>query len=94
MTEEMIRQKKVWIELYLDKAAEYSLEVHEPLNNVELFKNSAELFMRFLMEEMYKHGKENKLSQDTMESLAHTCGTELRELVGKYTGIDTHKLYE
>lgn len=59
--------------------------------DTETFRACAQIFMSALMWKLWEAACEKTLAET--ESLAEKCGNELRDLIMKFTGIDTHKLY-
>jgi len=59
----------------------------------EGFRSGIKIFMSVLMDRMWVLQEQSKLTQKEREKLALSAGNELRKLILKYTGVDTHNLY-
>lgn len=64
-----------------------------PNYSIEEFRAITKIFMSAMMDKMYLADSNSGVSFETMKEKAHNCGTELRELIIKYTGMDTHDFY-
>jgi hypothetical protein len=51
------------------------------------------LLMSVVMDKSWELMEAEKIPQHIREDMAHKCGTEFRELIKKYTNLDTHKMY-
>lgn len=65
-----------------------------PEYSMEEFRAITRIFMSAMMDKMYLADSNAGVVLETMQKNAHNCGTELRELIIKYTGIDTHDFYK
>lgn len=57
-------------------------------------KASIKIFMDVMMSEMWKLQESEGIDMDLRGDMAHTFGTELRNLIKVFTNIDTHELYK
>ncbi len=58
------------------------------------FRAGIKIFMSVLMDKMWDLQERSKLTMEERNKLALSAGKDIRKLVLKYTGIDTHDLYK
>lgn len=58
------------------------------------FMNAIIIFQTALMDKMYDMQVYEDMSPEDKEKMALSCGTELRNLIRIYTGLDTQKIEE
>lgn len=58
------------------------------------FRAASKIFFAAFMDKMWELQTEEKITQETREDMAVKAGEELRQLVKKYTNIDTVDLYD
>ena len=58
------------------------------------FRSGIKIFMSTLMDKMWNLQEKSKLTMEERNKLALNAGKDIRKLVLKYTGIDSHDLYK
>lgn len=58
------------------------------------FMNTLIIFQTALMDKMYDNQNYIEIDLGDRMKMAENCGLELRELILKYTGLDTHDIDE
>lgn len=76
------------IESSLLEFAEY-----KPEFTTEGFRAAIYIFQSALLDKMFELQEKEKMSLKDSELMAKDLGEELRAFIGKFTGIDTHKLF-
>jgi hypothetical protein len=56
------------------------------------FMNACIIFHNALMDKMYDNQDFDDMLIDDRMNMATSCGTELRNLIRTYTGLDTHEV--
>jgi len=56
-------------------------------------RSSIKIFMSVIMDKMWELQEGENMDMETRCAMSQKCGEEVRELVKKYTGVDTHSLY-
>lgn len=59
----------------------------------EGFRSALKIFMCILMDKIWELQADEEMSMDDRLKIVFKAGTDLRDLVKTYTGIDTHNLY-
>lgn len=57
------------------------------------FRAGVKIFISVLMDKMWEYQKRMNIQMDERIILAELCGNDVRSLVKRFTGIDTHDLY-
>lgn len=57
------------------------------------FRGAVKIFISVLMDKIWELQEDEKIDLEDRKNMAEKCGQEVRELVKRYTDIDTHKLY-
>ncbi len=58
------------------------------------FRGAIKIFTSVLLEKIWQKQETNLITQEERQKLAQEAGEVIRELVKKYTGIDSHNLYK
>lgn len=58
------------------------------------FRGATKIFMSCLLDKMWERQENKLLSKEEREQQATEAGKEVRALIKKYTGIDSHDLYK
>jgi len=59
----------------------------------EGFRAAIFIFQSAISDKMFELQTKEKMSNKDSELMAKNLGDELRNLIGRFTGIDTHKLF-
>jgi len=59
----------------------------------ETFRAAIYIFQSALMDKLFDLQDKENMTMQNREDMATKCGEDLRDLVKKYTNIDTHKLF-
>ena len=83
------------IEDQLDVIATEFLENDEKPNFTNrTFLNSMIIFQNTLLDKMYDNQSYIEMNMEERMDMAFSCGNEFRQLILKYTGMDTHNIDE
>lgn len=66
----------------------------KPEYSIEGFRAAIKIFMSVMLDKMWELQEEEGISQENREQMAMTCGKETKELVKRFTNIDTPDLYK
>lgn len=78
-----------------DSLWEFEAKKDNPPNyTMEGFRAATKIFMSALLDKMWVLQEKEGINKEDREAMATACGLELRDIIKKYTNIDTHKLYE
>jgi len=61
---------------------------------IEGFRSGCKIFMSVLMDKMWELQEKENIPMEERENMVHRAGSEMREIIKKYTDIDTHDLYK
>ena len=61
---------------------------------IEGFRASTKIFMSTLMDKMWELQEKENIPMDNRVEMVTKAGKDFRELIKKYTNIDTHDLYK
>jgi DNA gyrase/topoisomerase IV subunit B len=65
----------------------------KPEYTKEGFRAAIFIFQSAISDKMFELQTKEKMSNKDSELMAKNLGDELRNLIGRFTGIDTHKLF-
>jgi hypothetical protein len=65
----------------------------KPEYTKEGFRAAIFIFQSAISDKMFELQTKEKMSNKDSELMAKNLGEELRNLIGRFTGIDTHKLF-
>lgn len=65
-----------------------------PRYTMEGFNAAVNIFVDVILDKMWLFGDANGWTQEMRRAFATQCGNDIRGLVKRYTGIDTHKAVE
>lgn len=65
----------------------------KPNFNKEGFRAAVFIFQSVLMDAMFALQEDENMDLESREKMAESCGAEIRNLVKKFTNIDTNDLY-
>ena len=66
----------------------------QPLYPKAGFRAACEIFMSVVVDKMWDLQADIGMSMEDRVIMADEAGDDIRKLIKKYTGIDTHKLYK
>lgn len=66
----------------------------KPDFTVDGFRAGIKIFMSVMMDKIYELQEKEDIPFKHREEMAFKCGLEIRDIVKKYTDIDTHDLYK
>lgn len=69
------------------------LAAYKPEFTTAGFRAVVYIFQSAIMDKMVEIQDENKMSSKDKELMTKNCGEELRNFIGRFTGIDSHKLF-
>jgi hypothetical protein len=69
------------------------LVAYKPEFTTAGFRAAVYIFQSAIMDKMFEIQDEHKMSSNDRELMAKNCGEELRNFIGRFTGIDSHKLF-
>ena len=67
--------------------------VPQPNFTDEGFRAGIYIFMSVLMDKIYSLQEDENIAMEDRLNMVESAGKELRNLIKKYTDIDTHKIY-
>ena len=73
---------------------EYSHPGDRPMYSIFGLRAALKIFMSTLLDAMWQKQEAKLVPQKEREKMATEAGQAIRQLVQKYIGIDTHKLYK
>ncbi len=69
-------------------------ELGQPLYTEAGFRAAVKIFLSVIMDEMWDLQVDIGMSMEDRLVMAEEAGNDIRKLIMKYTGIDTHTLYK
>lgn len=69
-------------------------ELGQPLYTEAGFRASVKIFMSVVMDSLWNMQELADMTLDERLDMAEEAGLDIKKLIMKYTGIDTHKLYK
>ncbi len=77
-----------------DRIWEYEFNSNEPLGlSTDVFRATIKIFMTSVLSKMWELQESENIPQEIREDMAKCCGSQIKELIKVYTGIDTETLY-
>ena len=76
----------------LDQNCEATGDENKPNYTNRDFMNSTIIFQTALMDKMWDNQIYIEMNLKDQMDMCNKCGNELRELILKFTGLDTHKI--
>jgi len=75
----------------------WEFEAHKgtkPEYTTEGFRGGIKIFMSVLMDKMWELQEDEDIDMEDRENMATQCGNDVRDLIKKYTNIDSRELYK
>ncbi len=69
-------------------------ELGQPLYTEGGFRAAVKIFMSVVMDSLWNMQELTDMTLDERLDMAEEAGLDIKKLIMKYTGIDTHKLYK
>ena len=69
-------------------------ELGQPLYTEGGFRAAVKIFMSVVMDSLWNMQELTDMTLDERLVMAEEAGLDIKKLIMKYTGIDTHKLYK
>ena len=69
-------------------------ELGQPLYTEAGFRAAVKIFMSVVMDSLWNMQELADMTLDERLDMAEEAGLDIKKLIMKYTGIDTHKLYK
>lgn len=66
----------------------------KPDYSLDAFRAASQIFLSVFLDKLFDRQDELNMTLDDRSEQATAAGLELRELIRKYTNIDTHSLYD
>ena len=79
---------------FLDQNCEATGDENKPNYSNRDFLNAVIIFQTALMDKAWDNQVYIEMSVQDRIDMAVNCGSDLRELIRKYTGLDTHNIEE
>jgi len=77
-----------------DSLWEFEAEVGQPpLYTNDGFRGGIKIFISVMLDKMWDLQEDENMSMEDRSNMAEKCGSEVMEIVRKYTGVNTHELY-
>lgn len=65
----------------------------KPDYSMDAFRATTKIFMSVLMDKIWELQEAEEIETSDRLTMAFQCGAELRNIIKKYTNIDTHSFY-